>query len=166
MKIRRFNLSDARRQRLGTQSSASNAKRSKQPLRPSAARRTRSNPWRQGAPEQGRLVQKTIFHRRPALASFFAPATSELFAFKEPKLKRPFHTCACGDHAFLEVAAKYVALVDPDDVPKLAQHKWCLSGANPPYASTTDRKKLAMHRVILEPARQQEVDHRNLWGLG
>ena len=81
-------------------------------------------------------------------------------------VKRPFHTCACGDHAFLEVAAKECGwLVDlPMMLPKLAQHKWCLSGANPPYASTTDREKLAMHRVILEPARQQEVDHRQTYG--
>jgi hypothetical protein len=37
-----------------------------------------------------------------------------------PRTPRPFITCACNDHAFVALTKGYVALVDPQDAPKLA----------------------------------------------
>lgn len=82
-------------------------------------------------------------------------------------MSRPFHVCACGDHAFVELTRGYVALVDPDDIQSLAGESWFAMGGRPEHHCTYAKSKRVgvMHRVILSPRSWQQTDHANGNGL-
>jgi hypothetical protein len=52
-----------------------------------------------------------------------------------------------------------VALVDDEDYERVAARKWRLQ--NGPYASSTNRPHVLMHRFILDAPPDRQVDHRN-----
>jgi len=59
---------------------------------------------------------------------------------------------------------KYVALVDDDDFEELNKYNWSIVPKNGGvYAGRidVDRKKVAMHRQIMNPPKHKVVDHKN-----
>jgi hypothetical protein len=57
-----------------------------------------------------------------------------------------------------------VSLVDQDDLPELKQHRWFgyLGGSGRYYASTMiDGRRVYLHRLLMAPPSDMEVDHIN-----
>lgn len=79
--------------------------------------------------------------------------------------------CACGDHAFFNVARGSVCLISPEDLDHLAGKAWtCVGTGIKRYMHNRERvgnrrPVVSMHRIIMAAAKAEQVDHINHNGL-
>lgn len=80
--------------------------------------------------------------------------------------KEPQEWFVVDDYALMHITkhngVRYQVLASISDIPLLSKHRWCLN--NYGYAMTT-KKKVLMHRMVLNAKKDQEVDHKNRQSL-
>ena len=84
------------------------------------------------------------------------------------KPKRQPRLSACGQYAILPLANGLEALIDAEDIKKVAPHSWCCVprwGGEFRACTRTKGKIVYLHRLLLDAPKGLEVDHINGCGL-
>lgn len=81
-------------------------------------------------------------------------------------VKRPVHTCECGEHIFFNMTRGFVGLASPEDSSLVSRNNWStlLHPDGRPYGVRRENrtgKVFFLHREILQPASGVIVDHAN-----